>query len=303
MSPVQLADAPLALAAATPAAWLRTHLEPRLGGTAPGDWSGLDRLELPRLRELHALTMASRGASPAAAAKWLCGWYAGGVAAAIGLALVTAEAALVPAAGQVRWRVNPGGWPDAYSLGALRVVVAAGHPWAGQPGVDVVATLEGVRAAALAAAVAVASPLVERCSKVAKVGRVSLWAEIADCYGLAAAGHPDVPVRQRVAEAVAAAVALPEAPWRARPVLVAEQTPIGPTWLSQKGGCCLDYQTVEPVAVQPVADEPVAAEPVAAEAVVEPEPRPYCDTCSLRDFADCASRQLRARQVAASSAE
>lgn len=276
-------DLPLA---PTPAQWLDTGLAPHLGASTPdAGWVGLDGLDRACLAALHAQHLAA-GATGPAAAKWLVGWFPGGVAAAVGRTLALTGAALVVDPGAVRWRVHPDGWPDGLHLGAPGVVVAPDHPWAAAPGVAVVAGQQDVRATALASVVAVARPVVERFRGLAKVGAPALWAEVGDRLGLAVAQDPQVPVAARAADELQAVVALPSAPWRQRPALDVGTTATGPAYLGQKGGCCLAYQCAR--------DESAACADGSWEALLRerfPERTAYCSTCSLLDGEECRARQ------------
>jgi len=283
----------LPVAAPDPRAWLDGWLAPRLGIAPPlrpdDAWPGLAGLDRARLADLHA-RLAADGATGPAAAKWLAGWYAGGLAAAVGRTLGLARAALVVDPADVRWHVRPEGWPDGYDLGAPAVAVAAGHPWAEHPGVRVVADADAVRELALDSVLGVATPLVTRLRTLAKVGLPSLWAEVGDRLGLAVTSDLALPVDETVAAELRAVVALPRAPWKARPRLEVGPTAAGPAYLGQKGGCCLAYLCQEE-----------AGEPDPAQAAwlavyrerfpVGPGRPDYCSTCSLLEAGECAARQ------------
>lgn len=272
------ASGPLLLPGTDPAGWLAAHLLPRVGAT-PAGAPGID------LPSAHARLVAG-GATPQAAAKWLSAWYPGLVAHAVGWVLGTAGAALVVDPGEVRFAVVPEGWPSGADLGPLRVAVAPDHPWAGRPGADVVAP-DAVLATALASVVAQAG-LVEQLRALARVGRPSLWAEVADRLGTALSHDAALPVCEHAAGRLRAVVRLPGAPWRAVPRLEVEPTAAGPAYLPQKGGCCLAYQCApEPEVLQPGSWLAVYRERFPA----PQDAADRCSTCSLLDPDACRARQ------------
>jgi len=212
------------------------------------------------------------------------------LADAVGFAYATASAALLLRPGAARFRRHPDGWPDRIELGELSVAVAAGHPWAGQDGVQVVEDAQ-LAAVAVGALTAAAEPIVAACRGLARVGRTALWAEVADGFGLPVLFQLDLPVDPVVAQRLQEAVRTPGRPWRQVPHLRAAATELGRTYFGRKAGCCLAYRCR-------TADEPDPAtltERQRAHRERFPrrpdEPR-YCSTCSLRDLGGCKQRQL-----------
>lgn len=263
------------------AAWVGGPLADHLAvhaETAPDDpsgggrWVGVEDLLVERgpLTTLAAGHVAA-GATPAAAAKWLCGWFAGGVADAVGYTLALTSAALVVDPVDVLWRVAVGGYPDVVRTGPARAVVAPGHPWQGQPGVDVVTGQDEVDQAALRSVVAVGELIVPVCGALAKVGRRALWAEVADRFGLAVAYDLALPVDHHLVDRVGRALRARSAPWTVTPTLSIALGRTGPAYVGRKGGCCLAYQS----AGLPAADGPA-----------------YCTSCPLREPADSSERFL-----------
>lgn len=282
------------LHAGTPHAWLTTHLPPfqaahdaHAPATAPHRWVGTDEVLADGfLRGEHARLTAD-GTPPAAAAKWLAGWYAGGVAEVVGFGYGTGAFALLPDA--PRFRLHPGGWPDRADVGT-RVAVARGHAWAGLPDVQVVADDDALAALAVGAVTTAVTPVVEACRLLAKVGRAALWAEVGDGFGLPVLHRLDVPVGEDVVDRLQRAVRTPGRPWRKVPDLRAARVPDGWAYLGRKGGCCLAYQC--PPAPDP--DPALLDDRQRAYLARFPDgagPR-YCSTCSLRDLAGCEDRQL-----------
>lgn len=298
---VTLAAAPTPLLPAdTPDEWLATHLTAHQAARddepSPGSsrWVGTAQLladDAAHLRREHARMVAEDGTPPAAAAKWLASWFAGHLADSAGYVYATASAALLLRPGAARFRLHPDGWPDRVDPGPVRVAVVDGHPWAGQPGVQVVGGDTALAAAAVAALTAAAEPLVDACRGLARVGRSALWSEVADSFGLPVLFQLDLPVDSLVVERLLEAVRSPGRPWRKVPDLRAARTDDGLIYLGRKGGCCLAYQC-------PADPEPDPAElDERGRAYRERfpgrdgEPR-YCSTCSLRDLEECEERQL-----------
>jgi hypothetical protein len=290
------------LPAPDPEAWLAmhlaAHLDARGGPLDPGDsagptrWFTLDQLlahdgAIPR--EIHTRLMADEGLPARGAATYLAGWIGGALADAIGFALATAGAGFLVNASTVRWHQHPSGWMDRVDLGNAGIVVATGHPWSGQPGVDTVGDPQIVRELTVLALVAVVTPIIDFCHSLTRVGRGGLWNEVGDSLGMAVAFQPSIPVEREVIDSLAAAVRASGAPWKSRPTVRIAEGVTGPVYVAQKGGCCLAYTRPKPPALN-VAE---LDEPYRDYLARFPEQgRGYCSTCSLRDFADCEARQL-----------
>ena len=277
-------------------AWLRTHLAEHLGAHADGEpsaereWLAPADLQARKLAELHAFHVAA-GATSQAAAKWLGGWFAGGLGDPVGFTLAYASAALLFDLDAVRWRMHRDQWPERVEIDSPRLAVAADHPWAGEDGVTVLPSQDAVRKAALATVLTVGSPIVGACLTLARVGVRAMWAEIGDGFGLALVHRPELPVVESAADELRRALELPAAPWRARPTLTVADTLVGPAYLGRRGGCCLAYQCTEPEP-ESAADERDAYHSAYRERFPHPEGTPaYCTTCSLRPAEEVAARQ------------
>lgn len=223
------------------------------------------------LRAAQHRILDSSGGTPQMAAKWLVGWYAGKVADAVGFVLATGRAGVLVDTRPLRWRTHPDGWADRVSVDGCTVLVGPEHSWAGDDGVEVVAGEAELITRTVDSLVRAVRPVVEAVHGIARVGARSLWAEVADGFGLSPVHHPGLPVDEVVVGRLRAALSAPGVPWRVSPTLRAVSAPWGPVYLGQKGGCCLAYQRST------------------AESTAE---RPLCTTCSLHDPAECADRQL-----------
>ncbi len=295
---ITTAPGALVLPAATPREWLATHLEARQAGhddpaAGPPRWVGAADLladGAAHLRAEHLRQQEADGAPPAAVAKWLAAWFAGGVAAASGYVLAAASAALLVPVGAARFRLHPGGWPERTDPGTVEVAVAAGHPWAGQPGVRVVPDGSAVAALAVGALTPAVEPIVAACRTLARVGTTALWAEVADGFGLAVLHQLDLPVDSAAVDRLQEALRTPGRPWRAVPDLRAAHGPDGWAYLGRKAGCCLAYRCPP----GPALDLDALDERLRAWYTRFPlgEGPRYCSTCSLRDLAGCEERQL-----------
>lgn len=293
---------PPVLTAPTPRRFLDEHLERHHARHEAGPvdpttrtWLVVDDLladEAAFLRAAHRRILDADGGTPQMAAKWLVGWVAGTVADAVGFVLATGGAGVLADTAPLRWRLHPDGWVDRVALDGCTVLVTSEHPWAGQPGVQPAADETELTTRTVDALVAAVRPLVDAVRRVARVGARSLWAEVADGFGMAPTFQPGLPVRQDVVDRLRTALLAPGAPWRVSPTVRTATAPWGEkVYLGQKGGCCLAYQRPE-------------APPV-AEADMTDELRDYyrrfppetgaarvCSTCSLRDPAACEARQL-----------
>lgn len=268
-----------ALAAPDADAWLATHLAARwaprvVPGVAPRVRALPDLLAdgAAALGHVHRRLVSDGTAAPAAATH-VAGWIAGGVARSVGFGLAAGGAGFLAAPpGAPVLHLHPDGWPVRVDL-APCAVVPAGHPWSGHAGIEVVDDLGTVVRHAVASLVRAVDPVIEACHGLARVGRVGLWNEVGDALGAALAHQDAVAVTDAMVQVLEAAVAVPGAPWRARPRLgFADSPALGRVHVMQKGGCCLAYTCA---ADQP-ADEPA-----------------YCTTCSFRAPEDAAARQLR----------
>lgn len=287
------------LPAPSPSAWLATRLAARYGAPTPpqdtGWWSVRDMLadDAAWLRSLHQQLSAGAGVPPRAAANYLAGWVGGTLAGAIGFALTASGAGFVLEREQVRWRQHTGGWIDAVDLGAPHVLVPPGHPWAGQPEIEVIADAAALRTRTVRALVDVLRPIVDACHGLARVGKVGLWNEVGDGLGMALAFQRTIPARAELVEMLDAAVATPGAPWKARPSLDIADSALGPVYVGQKGGCCLAFTRSEHEVVDAGAGVagPAHLAYLARFPQVPGEPQ-YCSTCRFRTPDDCQARQL-----------
>jgi hypothetical protein len=269
-----------ALVADTPAAWLALHLSRRYGhsdepgepGCAQRGWTGLVELvDAGAIRDVHGGLVAD-GTPPKVASTYLASWFGGAIARAVGFGLAAGGAGFVTSP-NLRVHVHATGWVDAVELEEPHVVVAAGHPWAGQHGVDVVAS-EEVLAGSVHALVETCAPIVDACRSLATVGRAGLWNEIGDALGSCLAYQDDIAPTPAMLAVLDAAVRVPGVPWLAAPSLrFVHSEVLGPVHIAQKGGCCLAY-TVD----RPAGDDGGSSR--------------YCDTCSFRTPEDCDARRL-----------
>jgi hypothetical protein len=128
----------------------------------------------------------------------------------VGYGLATAAAGFLVDVSEVRWHVHPEGWPERVTLGDVAaVVVEAGHPWQGQDGVEVVASADEMISRAVSAVCQAVAPIVDACHRLARVGRVGLWNEVADALGCTLAHQTTVPVTPAMVAVIEAAVNAP----------------------------------------------------------------------------------------------
>ena len=288
------------LAAPSPQQWFDTVLEAHLAAnqaevTDPAAHPWVDGSQVladdaAMLRAAHARILAGGGTAQMAA-KWLAGWTAGSVGDAVGFTLGVAGAGVLAGTRPLRWRLHPDGWVDRVSLVGCTVLVPADHPWAGQPDVEVVADETELVHRTVDSLVLAVRPLVDAIRCIARVGARSLWAEVADGIGMSPTYQPGLPVRVDVVARLRAALCAPGAPWRVSPSVRTAAAPWGPVYLGQKGGCCLAYQRPEP-APTPDAELTDDMREYYARFPRGTGERRLCTTCSLRDPAGCADRQL-----------
>ncbi|MGQ0776571.1 MAG: hypothetical protein ACT4NY_19450 [Pseudonocardiales bacterium] len=243
------------------------------------------------LRGAHARLVAE-GTTPQAAATYLAGWFAGGVAELVALGLAVGRAGFRVRAPHIRWHLHPDGWPQRIVLLDAEVEVAEGHPWAGRPGVGVVPGPVETGGRAVTDLVAFATPVVSACRGLARrVGLAGLWAEVADGLGSPLAYQDVIPVTEDLCDILRRALATPGVPWRAVPRLAFATAPaVGSVHVVQKGGCCLSFTCPDSAED----DHEVDPEHQAwlARFPHRPGEKRYCSTCRFRDPADTEARQL-----------
>ena len=290
---------PPLLAAATPDDWITTHLaryyqqhHSNSEGPSTASWVTIREVladDAAHLRRVHAGLLADESVTANAAAKWVTSWYPGVLAGAVGFTLAMASAGLLVDGSTVRLRLHPDGWIDQVDPVGAVVVVAAGHPWAGLKDVRVVPDEDQVARLAAIALANAAEPLVQACRSLARVGRTSLWAEVADGFGLPMLMQPDAPVDRGAVRRLQWGLRAEGAPWRRVPDLRIAENGCHSDYLGRKAGCCLAYQCpAEDIDPQSLDDRSRAFEERFP--TLPNEPR-YCSTCSLRELSDCEARQ------------
>ena len=317
-------SASLLLDAATPDDWIETHLAQHYrqhhadDGGPPRPWVTIADVladDAGQLRRTHTRLCADDETTPNAAAKWVTSWYPGMVADAVGFTLAAAAAGLLLDSARLRLRLHPDGWVDQVDpLGSAApvgstgsagsylaprstvdagptVAVAAGHPWAGLPGVLVVADEHEVARLAVKALTVAVEPLVEGCRTLARVGRTSLWAEVADGFGLPLLMQPELPVDPAAVRRLQSGLRAEGALWRRRPDLRVDHNGRNADYLGRKGGCCLAYQCTDNSAIDLDSLDPQSRAFEERFPTGPGEPR-FCSTCSLRELGDCEDRQL-----------
>ena len=285
------------LRAPTPAVFIATHLARQQArhdpdGSAGGEWRTMGDLlrdDAQAVRDAHARLVAA-GTSDRAAAKYLAGWIGGLLGGVVGFTYATTGAGL-HTDGTVRWRFHPGGWPDRVDVSRVGVVVPPGHRWAGLPGVESVRDPDVVRSRTVDALVQAIVGAIDVVHGLAKVGRNSLWAEVADGLGAATTSCPGLPDCADTIAPLEALLRVPDAPWRARPRLWRARGQTGPLVVARKGGCCLAYTCTvqgEPAGLDDDSDYGIFSRRFPQEAG-EPS---YCSTCRLRTPGDVEARQV-----------
>jgi hypothetical protein len=293
------------LPAATPAAWLDTHLLRSFSTYVEATREGVphrslgvdevladDALVLRELRDL----LTAEGATPRAAATNLAGWFGGLAATALGYAFVGSGAGFLVNPATIRWMVHPDGWSDAVELGDVTSVVPPGHPWSGLANVLVIDDVIERRARVAAALVEAVRPVIDACHGLARVGKAGMWNEVGDGFASALVYQATIPVTEPDVEAMRALIATPGVPWKARATLRVVTTDHGRVCVMQKGGCCLVFTGDYDHDDEELDDDRRAYRDRFSDPPGAPN---YCVNCPRRDFADCQARQLwwRAREL------
>lgn len=290
----------LLLASDGPAAFIAEHLDPHTARLETEDdptesgfaWLGpadLLAADGSRMRAQHR-RLVEEDTPPAAAAKYLAGWYGGWLAESVGFVYAMAGAGVLTDA-SVRWRLHPEGWIDRADISRCRMAVPEHHPWAERADVDVLADDASVRIATVSALTELVAPMLAVCRSAARVGWNSLWAEVADGIGMALAFTPRLPEAPVGLAPLARLLDTPGAPWKARPDLWVSDTPSGPFAMGRKGGCCLAYTADR---TPPDLDDPDLDDFHRAyleRFPVDTGAPSYCSTCSFRELSDVEERQ------------
>lgn len=278
-----------------PTQWFESVVGPwfaRFGRSEPtsGGWVGSGELiagEPPVLQELHE-RLVEHLVPSATAATYLCGWYAGPIAELVGAGLATARAAVLVDLVSVRWHVDDEAWADRVDAGPLRFAVTPDHPWAGEPGVELVPTFDDVIQTAGSQLVTTTEPLVAACRRLARVGLAGLWNEVGDALTMAVCRRETLGVDGETIDVLHRAARSPGTPWKAHARLWLVDTRIGTACVGQKGGCCRAYLAPDE---EEDADDPDVAE-FWRRFPRDPGSPLYCGTCSLRNPAEAEARQL-----------
>ena len=289
------------LSSAGPAALLTDHLDPHTarldtdGQPVHVEYAWFSTAELlaedgALLRQQHTRLVEAVDTPPAAAAKYLAGWYGGWLAESVGFVYAMAGAGALTDT-SVRWRQHPEGWIDRVDIASCSMAVASDHPWAHRTDVVVLADDAAVRHATVAALTDLLSPVLAVCRSTARVGWNSLWAEVADGIGMALAFTPRLPQAPLAAAPLRELLDTPSAPWKARPDLWVATTETGPFAMGRKGGCCLAYTADRepPDPTDPDLDSYHRA--YLQRFPTAPDTPNYCSTCCFRKLEDVEARQ------------
>lgn len=258
------------LPAGSPAEWLDAHLGAYFttyaDQTAPGgsgaSGGGVQRRAigydevLGALLERQAAEWLADGIPGGSAGMYLAGWFPGTLAGWVAFALLGSGAAYLPDRLRLSWLLHPDGWADGVALGpGTAALVLPGHPWAGRPGVEVVASAEEQRGRLVAAVIDASTPIVDRIQELTRAGRVGLWHEVGDGFSGAVAYQQAFALTTDHVAVVEALTRHPGAPWKRKPTLRFVADDFG-TWCSfQKGGCCQYYLEARALGEDPAAQD------------------------------------------------
>ncbi len=192
------------------------------------------------LRELHAdggvlarqmrAFVTSSGCPAETAAAHMAGWVTGSFIRLLVFAYREERRLPLLTLDSTALRVDEDGWFNGLAVGESALGVLPGDPMAGEPGVQVVSTLEGALAGTI---LALSAPIVDTLRSVSRLGRRTAWALVADTVMSAFAGElPPGPAHGASAEADRLLAA-------AGPLAVRRRW-IGPVPLS--AACCLAYK-------------------------------------------------------------
>lgn len=265
-------------------AWFDERVRPLVRySTGDGaEWIPFGRIaETAALERIEESQRRGAGAPAKVALTTAAGWTAGYVTAALAIGLLRDGALLKlsAATGPMALR-DPGGWLCDLRVEDAPLLVAADHPFAGRPGVEVVDD----PAADFGTEVArVCGPWVTALATRSKRSATGLWAMAADAVGTATntlAVADDTRSPDAWIAAAEPLLAADGTPWRKEPKLWTFETPNGLKGVVQhRTSCCLWYRCNPDDA-----DDPEAAR---LEIVEEPN---YCSTCLFRDPADIDAR-------------
>lgn len=285
------------LDAPTPGDWLDRHLPSfyphhhvEAAEGRPSTSLGVDDLVADGAALLRAAFdhEVEEGWPPQAAATNLAGGWGGSVSTFVAFLAVASDAHWLVSPAGLRWARHPDGWVEAVRVEHPRVLVGSGHPWAGQPGVEVVADPAERDRRAVGAVVDALTPVIQAIRGLTRVGTPGLWNAVVDAFGEAVVHQGIFPVTPDQVVVVRRLVAAADRPWRSRPTVRAVATDFGHVCVTQRGGCCLAYLVDWP-------DDHDGDDAHRAYDAAFPEPTEapgYCPDCSLRPYAECEVRQV-----------
>jgi hypothetical protein len=274
-------------------AWFDERVRPLLAedAQAASGQAWLPATFVPGEDELEALERQlarADGAPPRTAMTLVVGWWPGHLAAVVALGAVR-DGVLVRAArtGVLEVLRHPDGWLADTRLAEVAVAVCAGHPWAGRPGVEVLADRSALLAEAVAEIERAGAPVLEAVAARSRRGRAGLWAQVADGAGWTARYLQDASPTVDPQAAIAATRELLDtagAPWRQTPVHWIAEMAGRPEVVTHRGSCCLFYQCDHGAAEERHDPDPEVVARFGGDG-----PR-YCVTCLHRDPADVEAR-------------
>lgn len=266
------------------AAWFDERVRPLVRySTGDGaEWIAPERVvETAALEQIEASQRRGAGAPAKVALTTAAGWTAGYVTAALAIGVLR-DGVLVrlSEAQSVAAHRDPGGWLCDLRFDDAPLVVAAGHPFATQPGALVV---DDLRAAFGAEVARVCKPWIDALAARSKRSASGLWAMAADAVGTATntlAAADDTRSPEGWIAAAEPLLAADGTPWRKQPRLWTFETASGLKGVVQhRTSCCLWYRC----------NPDDADDPEAARLDIAEEPN-YCSTCLFRDPADIDAR-------------
>ncbi len=221
-------------------------------------------------------------------ARQLTGWLAGPVAGAVAAFAVADRVGIDLAASHgVELGLAPEGYVSGLRVGRPSVHVLAGHEWAAERGVGVVASEGELDELVVAGIVAWCAPIIAALDGSGR-GATPLWAQVTDALGSVAArlgdAIPGSDPRLWIAR-TERLLAAPSRPSRRLPALWTAETSGGPVAVCRRASCCMFYRSEPPPEDELVLDPGFHAR-------FGDDPLRYCGTCCLRSAEDVEARTV-----------
>ena len=221
---------------------------PVLVGAPPTDvvdehWTRFDRATtVEALADRLATMLPQYDHDAMVATAFLCSRFMSPLALLAGRPVVTQRRGLLLDPSTLWLRRHPRGWHNGITLASTRLLVTGDDPLAGRPGTEVADDLADLRSTAVASALALATPVLDRLRELGQLGERALWGQLADMLVTAAARPHDGTGEADRARAEADALLACDPRLWVDPTIARVEVDGGCGLAWRRGSCCLAYR-------------------------------------------------------------